>query len=331
LLLITALILILPVELASFLILKNRHKDYPPGENLTAVETDDYMGYVLKKNTKHRAIKSFPDGRVVYDVLYTADRHRRRDIGQEYKEGNPHLILFGCSFVYGQALADKDTLQYMLAEGLPGYNVYNYGVPAYGPQHMLALLEKGDLPSQVESERGLAVYTFYPHQVYRAIMSTRVPMLFSSPYYYLDSRGILQRGKSFAEARPITSCIYRAFLKLQQISNFIKLTRLNLPPKMSKKDIYLTSRIILEAKRLYEKQFDGKFYVLIHPFYSEQKKRIRLMTEFLENGGIKVLYYHHPGNMEDFTVKHDGHPNAEINKFLADELKGSLEPARGYE
>jgi hypothetical protein len=323
--LIAAILFILLIELVSFIILKKRKEDCHAGKNLYAVAMDDYMGYVLKKNSRHRAVKTFSDNSIIYDVVYATDRYRRRDVGQKYMQENPHLILFGCSLIYGEGLNDNETLQHMLAEGFPGYNIYNYAVHGYGPQHMLALLEKGDLPSEVKSDKGLAIYVFDVAHVYRAISSTRIPGLFSSPYYYLDRHDMLHKSESFAGGRPVLSAIYRIFIKLRSVSNFLKVIRLDLPFRMSKKDIYLASRIIREAKKLYEEQFDGKFYVLIHPFCLWQKKRVRQMTEFLKEGGINILYYDIPGNLEQFRIKGDGHPNSKLNKFLSGRLRNDLE------
>jgi hypothetical protein len=81
-------------------------------------------------------------GRLIYDVDYTIDDHLlRRTLSGS---GGPSVAFFGDSFVFGEGLADSETLPQAYAD-LTGRKarVFNFGFPGYGPQQMLRALETG--------------------------------------------------------------------------------------------------------------------------------------------------------------------------------------------
>ena len=282
---------------------------------------DGNLGYVLKKNNSHHALKLFPDGTPIYNVTYTTDKFGRRTVGQKYLPQNRHLILFGCSIAYAEGLNDRETLQYMLGEKMPGVNVYNYAVYAYGPQQMLALLETGRLPAEVESNAGRAVYIYYNSHIDRATGSMRAPWTYDFPYYRMNKDGRLERRGSFVTGRPLITRIYKFFDILKYKSAFLRLVNFSLPIRVSRQDIRLTAEIIKEARRQYERQFRGKFYVLIYPLEKEDE-RVKKLRSILELSGITVLYY--PLEGEEYVINGDYHPNARLNEFLTNSLVRDL-------
>ena len=288
-------------------------------KNLYDIELDSNFAYVLKRNNKHHVKKTFLNGTVIYDVIYTIDGFRRRSVGQEYLPKNKHLILFGCSYMYGEGLNDNETLQYMLGKIMPQYNVYNYAVHGYGPQDMLALLETRRLPLEVRSNKGAAIYYFGKWDFDRAVGSMRSWWLYNSPYYRLNKGGSLERRGSFARGRPIVISVYRFLDKLKQKSKFCKLIDITLPLSISERDVVLTLEIIKESKKQYENQFDGKFYVLMNPFEDRGDSYIKEFTRLLEENGIQIIYYPLKIGWE-YVIYGDGHPNAKQNEFLVNNL-----------
>ncbi|MHA2131433.1 MAG: hypothetical protein ACW99L_15825 [Promethearchaeota archaeon] len=292
-------------------------------------EKDDDFGWMLKKNYHGNAYKAYSNGKVIYNASYSIDQYRRRRVNQKYIQNNSHLILFGGSYTFGRGLNDKGTLQYMFKEGLPGYNIYNYGVSGYGPHQTLALLEGERLPLEGDSKRGLAIYIFIRHHIHRAIGDTSTSWGYNSPFYYLDKNGQLQRKGSFHSGRPTKTKIYRVFLRVKEKSNFLKLIDLNFPLKISESDVRLTYEILAESKKRYEEKFNGTFFVLIHPL-PHQDENTKHLIKLLEENNINILDYpiENPDQYEILPGV-DNHPNAKFNKFLSDKLIPELKIRNG--
>lgn len=283
-------------------------------------------GYVLKENMSLNISRTFINGSLIYNVHHSTDEFGRRVVGQEYVENNSHLMLFIGSVAYGDGLEDNETLQYLLGKEMKGYNVYNYGVGGYGPQHMLALIENGSLSSQVSSTEGIVVYVFIRHHIERAV--GRPPWTLNFPDYGLNEAGKLERKGSFKESRPLYSGYRRFMYFLLDKSRFLRVVYLNLPKKeITPEEVNLTFEIIKKSRDVYESQFNGTFYVLIHPLYNvdENEDIIRL----LQNEGIPVLNYEMKDidvslsnsslleRAEKYAIYGDWHPNYETNKILS--------------
>ena len=60
------------------------------------------------------------------------------------------LFFYGCSFTYGMGVDDQQTFPFLIQKKLQDWQVYNYGVPAYGTlQALLQLqsqIERGPIP-----------------------------------------------------------------------------------------------------------------------------------------------------------------------------------------
>ena len=327
---VSILLTVFIIELISYIIIHARnyihYDDYiiaAPG-----LTSDANMGFVPKKNISSYRYRKFPDGTPIFQYTFKTDQYGRRTVDDNYKysKTKPHLILFGGSNTWGGGLNDEETLQYFLGKKIPGYNLYNYAVEGYGPQHVLALLEKEDISSQVDSDRGIAVYVLIHHHVLRAIGSTHSFWIFSSPYYNLDENGLHRKG-SFESGRPFITGIYKTFLLCKKFSNALKLLNADIPLKVTEKHIRLTAEIITEAKKKYEQKFNGRFYVLMHPLSvslpNMSLEHFENLIHLLEENGITVLRY--PVEIKDsYFISNDTHPTGEFNKILANKLADSI-------
>ena len=318
--------LVFSIEMISFIVLKSS-KNFSPetiSNDCNGLEQNKDRGYVFKKNYVCNHIMSLDNGSIIFNVNLTTDPQGRRIVYSKYSKNKPHLLFFGCSITFGYGLEDNETLPYMISKSLPGYNIYNYAVSGYGPQHMLALLENGHLSKEVESKNGIAIYVFITSHVDRAIGSSFCDWIYTSPYYFLDGNGKLQRDGSFITGRGIITSVYILFSTLKSKSSFLRLINLNLPPRFSKKDVLLTYEIIARSKSLYEEQFNGTFYVLIHPYHldtPQNKKVLNILTNLFEKNNITALDYSSMiPDLEGYRIPIDGHPNVELNRLVSDRL-----------
>ena len=289
-------------------------------KNLYNIDIDKNVGYVLKKNNTHHAIKAYSNGNSIYSVTYATDEYRRRTVNQTYSPANKHLILFGDSFTYGEGLNDQDTLQYQLQQVIPQYNIYNYAVHGYGPQQILAILESKRLPQEVFSLKGVAVYVFVePNSIRRLIGSTATFWTFDMhgfPFYDLDKNKEIIRKGDFISDRTLLSFLYRNYTDLRNNSPFLQLLNLNFPVRIRNRDIFLIYKLIEKSKRLYEEQFSGTFYVLIHPL-TEYNNNVVKLIRLLVDHHIPVLQYPLDPTSKEYRIIGDEHPNEKTNQLLS--------------
>jgi hypothetical protein len=207
---------------------------------------------------------------------------------------------------------------------MPQYNVYNYAVHGYGPQNMLALLETGRLPREVQTNQGVAVYYFGGWDFDRAVGSMVSPWTFELPYYRLDENGRLVRNGSFKTGRPIVTRLYEWLNMAKDYSSFLQLINFRVPPEPTKQDVLLTAAIVKRAKELYEHQFAGRFYLLMNSLEDPKDTRLQEFSRILQEGGVEVLYYPKTDKRYEYTIKSDGHPNQKLSEFVATNLVRDL-------
>lgn len=251
---------------------------------------DDDLGYRILPNMRVPVTKT-EDGEHIYSVLYTTDEAGRRVVPDSAKAGetDKFLAFFGCSFTFGEGVSDKETLPNQVARLLPGYRVYNYGAPGYGPQQMLAMAESGFVQDTIPEQKGIVVYTIFFGHLNRASGRMNSALMHGRhfPYYRVDKDTLVRAG-NFDTARP---GLHR-LMSLINRSGIVRYFNLNFPP-LRKKDYELTARIILEAQHLFSKQFEEiDFYVLMYPAIPQLNHSLEPVFEYFKGQDITVLDYH---------------------------------------
>ncbi len=313
--------LVAVIEAVSAALLARRSPDTATREltKLYAIEDHPDYGWVLQANLSHRAAKALESGRTCYDVTYRTDALHRRTVSQAYEPNRPHLLLFGGSTTMGEGLPEEETLQFFLGRSLPDRNVFNYAVHGYGPAHMLALLESGQLPGQIGSSTGRALYVMIPEHVSRVTGDTRAFWAYPGPYYVMKDDTVI-RTDSFVTGRPLTTAFYEAFLTVKRHSNLLTLINLELPPWISQRAVELAARVLIRSRDLYADQFDGDFSVVLHPSWNRGDPRSaeihRWLVQHLSEAGVGLLDYTRQGPLRDdekIDPVCDQHPSGELN------------------
>jgi peptidoglycan/xylan/chitin deacetylase (PgdA/CDA1 family) len=312
--------------------ISTRGAQLPPGsdEGLYAVERDPLYGYQLLANNGHTALKLQPNGDPCYRAVYHTDQFRRRTVGTAPRPGRPHLLLFGCSVTFGEGLNDYDTLQYQLAEQLPDVEVYNYAVSGWGPSHALAKLRSGELKREVPAHAGSAVYVVIPAHVSRVIVDTRSYWLFDAPDYYWGPDGAVTGGLPFRQMHPWRTRFYEALLAAKRHSWLLPALHVDWPLRLSDTDVRLTAAVLAAARQSYRQQFDGEFFVVLHPSWDLGASRLRdlheKLTRFLKERGVPVLDYASDNQSASDVINPDcdWHPNGRLNQRLAARLANDL-------
>ncbi|MFQ5576976.1 MAG: hypothetical protein ACE5G8_08315 [Anaerolineae bacterium] len=286
-------------------------------------QDDDLLGYIPRPNAQVTSIKKSGDA-VIYDVVYSIDEYSRRITPVDAAGPRSKFILFfGGSFVFGEGLNDDATLPFYTARLAPRYRVYNYGLSGYGPQQMLAKLQRGDLPREVPEPDGIAVYVFIDGHVERALGSMFVYNAWGSrmPYYTLDRRGNLIRRGNFQTGRPLTSALYELLGK-SEIATYY---HLNIPPRLTDRHYAFAARIIAEARDAFVAQYHSDaFYVLIYP---DEGDYFEDMLPHFEAADLKILNYDELITLnpdEGLAIAGDGHPTGNAHEIVARRMVADL-------
>lgn len=291
---------------------------YPP---------DATLGYVLAPSTVARHRRTV-DGAPIYDVTYeTDDRGRRRTPTPPGPDRRSFLLFFGDSNTFGEGLEQTQTLPYHAGLLAPAVRPYNYGVPGYGPAHLLALARTERLGAEVAEGEGHAVFFLIPAHVARVIGSSKVSTGWGRhfPHYAIGPRGDLVARGDFVHGRPLTTLAYFFWSR----SSLARYFDVDLPPSLTAADYRLTAKILAEASRRLARQVRLRgFHVILGQVYNEPQRRvIQSLREALAREGVPHLDYARLFDTSDPRYRvsdFDYHNSAEANRLIAARLVADL-------
>jgi hypothetical protein len=212
-----------------------------------------------------------------------------------------------------------------MAQLAPQYKPYNYGAGGYGPQHMLAQLQRAEMRAEVDEEKGILVYTFIYEHIGRAIgaMGIHAQRGDVMPYYYVDHQNNLVRQGDFASGRPLLSTFYT----VAGASQTLRFFNIDLPPRLRAQDLEITARILEEAHDIYQEKFGSdQFVIVIYPGLGQPE-----LLPYLQAAGIQYLDYSAlPAAVDPTFWLGEGHPTAKAHKIVAEKLVQELSLANGY-
>ncbi|NIA16085.1 MAG: hypothetical protein GWP08_18650 [Nitrospiraceae bacterium] len=281
-------------------------------------------GYEPLPNKSVRHVKCLGDT-TVYDVTYSTDAHGLRNTPLESDGPRTRFaVFFGGSITFGMGVEDNETLPAFFGEYAPDYAPYNYGVPGYGPQQMLLKLETEDLRKTIREPTGIAVYTFIPGHIRRAVGSlqpyNRWAMGF--PYYKLNGDSVQYAG-NFRTGRPLLARLYTGLFR----SAVVRYFHIDFPPISCDYSTTLTAAIIKRSAELFQREFPGsRFYVLVYPLHFRADK----VLSQLKDAGVAVLDHQnlYGGVLLGGRFEFEGHPKPESHERVARALSEDIEAYR---
>jgi hypothetical protein len=284
---------------------------------------DDNLGIALEKNRRVRCEVLY-DNKQLWDVHYSSDEFGRRTTTQvSESEPKQFAVFFGCSYLFGEGSNDDETIPSQFSMAAPQFRSYNYGVPGYGTQQMLAIIESGKLKQEIKEEQGIGVYLYLPevHES-RVIGEMEIVNSFGAdfPYYYLDKEKHLQRNAQFSSGRKLTNTIYSVLGKSRTRQYF----GLNFP-RRQEAHYQLTAALIERSAKLFKEQFSNSdFYVAVFP--NQLPTPLRL-TELTKTLSVKLIdlsaIFDSSSSLNQFVG--DGHPTPVANRNFAAALRDSLD------
>jgi hypothetical protein len=294
---------------------KEYRVDVVPPDGLYIVDAD--LGYRGPSSQRVHVTKRLGD-RLVYDAVYQFDDAGRRATPAPRSPNGRSLLVFGCSYAFGEGVQDHEALPYLLASS-GGEHVYNYAFPGYGPNSALARLQSGDLEHEVAERSGTALYVFIDHHIQRAIGSLHVHLRWAADFPFYELRGgRLVRHGSFRGARPLRSALY----ELVGLSNVVRYVPLDWPRPIRTVHYELTARILSEvAREARERLGAAEFRVVFFP----GTRAVAEMAPRLQRLGVPTLDYSELLDYELDGYRYlDSHPKPEVHRLLADQLVTDL-------
>lgn len=318
--LVVAYLLLLGLEFGSRYYFKHIYKapytEQTKWQPAPKVDNADY-GYILPADTiiHHQY---FVNDSLIFDYHYPIDQYSRRITPfKNTQQRNKFLIISGCSFAFGYGVDNSNTLAAQLAQELPHYRPYNYGVAGYGTQHTLIKLQNGFEEDEINEENGMFIYYFIDDHVNRSIGSRRILKLWGEtfPFFKMEKDVPINKG-TFKDGRPN---LYR-FYKILSQSAFIDLFNIDFPLWIRDKHLKLVAEMLEESKNLLKKKFPNADFVVVLAPGSEHAPTLKTL---LEQRNIRVLDLSqllNPRQREYLIHYTDRHPNATYYKEVAKEI-----------
>ena len=267
------------------------------------------LGYRPKASAKARARKTV-DGEVVFDVTYTIDDRYRR-VTPARPGATRALIFLGDSFVFGEGVADDETLPWRVAEAMPDTQVYNFGYSGYGPQQALALASDDSVEGALRYPDVAVLYMFIPGHVRRAIGAMRMWLQWGRhfPCYDAQNGDVTPRG-SFVQARPWRARVYDVLGRSQALRYF----NVDWPLRMDDRDLDITGRILAAAASAWRAHTPNTTVaVVMFPDMPNNEFNPSRMIPYLDKYDVPYLDLSKAIDMTapGMTFLGDGHPTAQ--------------------
>ncbi|ADB40239.1 hypothetical protein Slin_4255 [Spirosoma linguale DSM 74] len=264
--------------------------------------------YSLNRGQKDKEKPTSAEKKV--SVIYHIDSLDRRVTPFYSRQAVGKYALFlGCSFTYGESVADTSTLPYFFGKET-GYRPYNYGVSGYSPAHMLALMQAVNMRSEVLEKDGVAFYTYIEDHLARVAPSTK--WIYNSNGYWpnVDPGTMTVKG-TYAERHPVSYSLIRGMYK----SNIVNLFNINFPRRYTVTQYQRFVNIVKKTEEQYVQQFgNDNFYVVVFPAYPMPPE----LRQLFEQNHIKVIDY---SALCSWKTAYDGmHPDEACYRHVASQL-----------
>ncbi len=279
---------------------------------------DPVLGVVNAPSCRARATITLASGESM-SVLHVNDSKGRRVTSAEdvIADERPVIALFGCSFLFGFMVEDRDTFAWRLQEKMPEYRIYNHGVCGYSAWQAFLAMKKW-----IPEERPLvSVYCHFSAHDVRNITSGGIlpPAMFWSirPRCFIDRNG---RFKSFPPlARKIVPFSGSCFcLRLMQHM----VNRYHPPGISSARPPAAATAYIMNAMNHYCAQNDSKF--LVFCLDAGHKHFQFLQTSDLNWCQAECDFQSRVGMSRWAMIPFDTHPSPAAHSYYAELIETAL-------
>jgi hypothetical protein len=257
---------------------------------------------------------------LLYDVKYTIDDNGLRTQGEAYR--SPRALFFGCSFTFGEGVADDETLPSAF-QRRTGLTAVNFGFHGYGPHQMLRALEI-EMPRKMGHADAAAVtYVALPGHMDRS--AGRSPWDRHGPRYRVVDGRLRFEGPFSTLPTPVEKLLgqWMLFSSLRD--------RLNELVHDEQKDRETYAAIVVEANRLVQAHYGVPLQVLLWDVDPDPdamyKERAEWIKRELTRRGVRVVSLSERAPQlgeRRYYIPIDGHPNGAAYAEAAGVLAGFI-------
>lgn len=266
----------------------------------------------------HTSRKIAPDGKAIYDVVYTIGEDGFRK-SHSVVSPKKRINFFGCSFMFGEGLNDDETLPFFVGKRMPNTYIKNYGFHGFGPHQTLAILQ-----SPRDTTGDINFYLTAPIHIARS--ACKPSWTAGSPKFVMVGDDAVRAGNCYGDEHPT------AVGKFLKYSNIYNLTTQVMTGSISDKDIELYLAIVKEISDISKSRnqkliigyikSDKKIFKGTH--YSNEKlyEALASMADSIvdlgltkKNDSLAEKYFIHPL---------DKHPSSLANQKRAEMLSDVL-------
>lgn len=290
---------------------------------------DTELGYRPRPNTRILSTSRF-GSETIFRVAYTIDGDSAR-VTPAAPAGADTYLFMGDSFVFGQGLADDETLAAQFAQAKDfKVGTVNFSAPGYAPNQLVRALETGRLDRLANTPVKAVVTWIIPAHLGR--VAGDGPWFGSSPSYRLQDGGLRYVG-SFGAYRwlhPFSGLRHLADQQFAFVHAFGTEER-----QQSQAEIFVALMLRLQA--LVHKKF-GAPLVVVYSWPDEGSgggdglsgatRQVLVSTlARLRRHGMQMVSVDKAESGYDVSrllIPHDGHPTALANRLIAAELDRRL-------
>ncbi len=299
---------------------------------------DEILGTAPRPLSSNR-VRRLNGDQVIYDVVYTMDRHGLRVTPSVIGTSPVGCVLFfGDSFTFGEGVDDDRTMPYLVGSKSEGrVRALNFGFLGYGPHHMLAALQLALIEQRLDCRPTHLVYQALPHHVARASGLTSFGR--HGPRYSLGAQRELIANGHFdddeIQARAKRSSVINALIdevtwQLGKSSIYRAIAAREPFPRDEHLDLFLA--VVAEARKLSSQKFPGsEFHVLLWSINGQHDNLYGRMIKGLRTHDIPVhlvsdILPGYEGNSAAYEIDppHERHPNAVAHELLASYVLTSI-------
>ncbi len=288
---------------------------------------DPVVGYRPAPGQSVEVLATMGD-KTIFHQTYTIEPSGARATPGSVPRG-PTYLFIGDSFIFGEGLADSETLPSQFAQGLrTKSHVVNLGVLGYGPNHLVRAIEAGLFDSHVIGKVEAVITWIIPDQLVR--VTGDGGWLTMSPRYVLEPDGTVRHTGSFLEHRltnPFAGAAYLARSRLSWVARAVG-------PSLLREQTDLYVALLARLKEAVRKRFDAPL-VLIYQWPDEVvsgANDLDLIPTFeaikalgMPMVSVRKIIGQRPDNWHLYAIPHDGHPNARLDSLVARDLLKALD------
>lgn len=281
----------------------------------------DEFGIFEATPGNHRCFHKGSDGHMLYDRTYAIDEYGRRITPVDSSNRDQFIAFVGCSFTFGEGVADDETLPFYVGQAAKRHVPYNYGMMGLSSYDVLAKIENIDFQKEMKEPRGIFIYLFMADHLNRIMGSMEVMGWdFNGCYYHPSSTGQLVRKGDYRTGRPVITRFYKLLSK----SRILRALNIDLPVRTGDVDLKRVAQAARAMDTAVKQKYPGsEFYVVIYPGPHPDR-----LAGYIEAQGVKVLDYTKLFGHADppyYLTKEDQHPSPLAYRTLAERIVKDLQ------